>query len=81
MADELRLKGLPPRYSRCQYDLLIFRFRRELAKLHPKLGKGSRSIAHPNRIIVVHLLLSLGGLVAHYPLLVILGFLFFPRLC
>jgi hypothetical protein len=55
------------------------RFRRELATLHPKPGQEElpqRSI--PNRIIVVHLLfIAWVVLVAHYPLLVIVGFLFF----
>ena len=53
--------------------------RRELAELRPKPGKGEpaqRSI--PNRIIIVHLLfIAWVVLVAHYPLLVVLGFLFF----
>jgi Putative Na+/H+ antiporter len=55
------------------------RFRRELADLHPKPGKGeSEQRSIPNRIIVVHLVfIAWVVLVAHYPLLVILGFLFF----
>jgi len=59
--------------------IYYLRFRRELAGLRPKPGQGEserRSI--PNRIIVVHLLfIAWVVLVAHYPILVVLGFLFF----
>src|SRR5260221_2217257 len=59
--------------------IYYLRFRRELAELRPKPGKGDserRSI--PNQIIVVHLLfIAWVVLVAHYTLLVVLGFLFF----
>jgi hypothetical protein len=59
--------------------IYYLRFRGELAELRPKPGKAEleqRSI--PNRIIGVHLLfIAWAVFVAHYPLLVILGFLFF----
>ena len=59
--------------------IYFLRFRRELTELRPKPGRGEpeqRSI--PNRIIVVHLLfIAWVVLVAHYPILVVLGFLFF----
>ena len=59
--------------------IYYLRFRRELAELRPKPGKEKleqRSI--PSWIIVVHLLfIAWVVLVAHYPLLVVLGFLFF----
>ena len=59
--------------------IYYLRFRRELAELRPKPGKGeSEQRSVPNRIIGVHLLfIAWVVLVAHYPLLVILGFLFF----
>ena len=59
--------------------IYYLRFRRELAELRPKPGKEKleqRPI--PSWIIVVHLLfIAWVVLVAHYPLLVVLGFLFF----
>ena len=59
--------------------IYYLRFRRELAELRPKPGKEKleqRPI--PSWIIVVHLFfIAWVVLVAHYPLLVVLGFLFF----
>jgi Putative Na+/H+ antiporter len=59
--------------------IYYLRFRRELAELRPKPGKEKlerRPI--PSWIIVVHLVfIAWVVLVAHYPLLVVLGFLFF----
>jgi hypothetical protein len=59
--------------------IYFLRFRRELAELRPKPGKGESERRNiPNRIIVVHLLfIAWVVLVAHYPLLVVFGFLFF----
>jgi Putative Na+/H+ antiporter len=59
--------------------IYYLRFRRELVELRPKPGKGeSEQRSIPNRIIVVHLLfIAWAVLAAHYPLLVVLGFLFF----
>ena len=59
--------------------IYYLRFRRELAELRPKPAKGeSEQRRIPNRIIAVHLLfIAWVVLVAHYPLLVVLGFLFF----
>ena len=59
--------------------IYYLRFRRELAELRPKPRK-EKLEPHPipGGIIVVHLLfIAWVVLVAHYPLLVVLGFLFF----
>jgi hypothetical protein len=81
-----RVYAQPLRKSRgnalgcCLFDRNnLCRFRRELAELRPKPGKENlEQRPTASRIIVVHLLfIAWVVLVAHYPLLVVLGFLFF----
>jgi hypothetical protein len=58
--------------------IYYLRFRRELAELHPRPEKGEPERSIPKWIIFAHLaFIAWVVLVAHYPLLVILGFLFF----
>src|ERR1700730_9835380 len=59
--------------------IYYFRFRTELTQLRPReIGGAAKERPLPIRIIVTHLLfIAWTVLVSHYPILVILGFLFF----
>ncbi|MBV9107286.1 MAG: putative Na+/H+ antiporter [Verrucomicrobia bacterium] len=59
--------------------IYYYRFRKELKQLHPReIGLAPKERRIPTRIIVTHLLfIAWTVLVSHYPILVVLGFLFF----